>query len=151
MKRIGTVVGTFIARAGVSSGQPREKVSHLELIEGLGVSGDKFAGKNLDRTVMIIGEYAYQKAKDEGVDLQSGSYGENILLDFDPHDYQVGDQLVIGRCEIEITEVCSLCNHLSVYDKRLPKIVLGHRGLYCKINQSGMIEKGDTVLLKGKE
>lgn len=146
MKNIGKVLKTFSATTE-SSGLPRPLVSELNLIEDYGIENDKFAGKKLDQTVMIVGLKSYEIAKENGIDLEFGCLGENILLDFDPHVFLVGKQLTIGNSIIEITQVCTVCNHLSVFDENLPKLLKNRRGLYCRIVKSGIIEK--DIIVKG--
>lgn len=146
MKNLGTVIKTFSATKE-SSGLPRPLVSNLNLIEDYGIENDKFAGKKLDQTVMIVGLKSYEIARENRIDLEYGSLGENVLLDFDPHDFSVGEQFTIGESKIEITQVCTVCNHLNVFDKNLPDLLRNHRGLYCKIVKSGIIQK--DMIVKG--
>ncbi len=143
-KILGKVLDTFSAIKG-SSGLPRPKVEKLVLVKNHGIENDKFAGDELHKTVMIIGQKSYDMAKEEGIELQRGSYGENILFDFNPHTLQVGDRLQIANALIEITEKCTLCNHLSVFGAKLPKLIKNHRGLYCKIINGGEIKQGLIV------
>ena len=126
---------------------PRPSAEYLECIEAHGIKHDKFAGGNLEKTVMIVGQKAYDMAKTEGIELEPGSLGENILLDFDPHDFMYGTKLTFGDVQLEITEDCPMCKHLAIYDDRLPKLLLHHRGRYCKILHGGMIKAGQIVNL----
>ncbi|MGE4461827.1 MAG: MOSC domain-containing protein [Arcobacter sp.] len=149
MKELGKVLATFSATKE-SSGLPRPKVKELNLIKDFGIENDKFAGKKLDQTVMIVGLKSYEIALEEGINLEFGSLGENILLNFDPHDLEVGTRLIIGEAIIEITQICTVCNHLSVFDKNLPQLLKVHRGLYCKIIKSGFISKDMEAKIKDK-
>jgi len=144
MQKDGKVLNTFSAPEG-QSGLPRPQASQLELKEGHGIIGDKFAGKDLDQTVMIVGRRAYALAKEAGIKLKPGSLGENLLLELDPHQLSVGTQLRIGTAVIELTEACTLCNHLSVFDRKLPKLVRHDRGVYCRIVSSGVVSPGDSI------
>ncbi len=144
MQAFATVIGTFSAPEG-ESGLPRPQAHHLALKAGYGILGDKFARKDLNQTVMIVGQRAYDIAAAEGIDIVPGSLGENILIDADPHQWPVGTQLKIGQAVVAITEACTLCNHLSVLDRRLPRLVRRDRGVYCRIVVSGNIQKGDPV------
>lgn len=146
MKTFGKVLQTFSATKE-STGLPRPIVDELNLVIDHGILNDKFAGKKLDQTVMIVGMKSYEIAKQNNIDLSLGCLGENILLDFDPHELEVGTKLYIGDAIIEITLVCTVCNHLSVFDKSLPTLLKGHRGLYCKINKSGIIK--ENMIVKG--
>ena len=148
MKTIGKVLKTFSATKE-SSGLPRPSVESLNLIEGFGIENDKFAGKKLEQTVMIVGMKSYEIALENKIKLELGSLGENILLDFDPHDFNIDEEIFIGDSIIKITQICTVCNHLSVFDKELPNLLKSHRGLYCKIIKSGLITKDMTVQIKG--
>ncbi|WP_428026639.1 MOSC domain-containing protein [Arcobacter sp.] len=149
MKLLGKVLGTYSANKDSKSSMPRPKVDFLNLIENYGIENDKFAQKDLDKTVMILGINSYDKSYEHNISLEFGSLGENILFDFNPHDLEVGTILKINNAEIEITEKCTICNHLSIFDKKLPKIVKDCRGLYCKILKNGTIEKDNDVYIKG--
>lgn len=148
IKILGKVLNTFSATKE-SSGSPRPLVSQLNLIKDYGIENDKFAGKKLEQTVMIVGVQSYKIAKNNGINLEFGSLGENILLDFDPHILEVGTKLIIENSIIEITQTCTVCNHLAVFDENLPLLLKGHRGLYCKIIKSGIVSKDMIVKIKG--
>ncbi|MBY0541392.1 MAG: MOSC domain-containing protein [Campylobacterales bacterium] len=147
-KIIGKVLDTFSATKE-SSGLPRPKVDKLNLIKDYGIENDKFAEKKLEQTVMIVGIESYKIVKDNGINLEFGSLGENILLDFDPHILEVGSKLIIEDSEIQITQICTVCNHLAVFNENLPLLLKGHRGLYCKIIKSGIVSKDMIVKIKG--
>lgn len=146
MIELGKVLKTFSA-TNESSGLPRPIVSKLNLIVDYGIENDKFAGKKLDQTVMIVGLKSYEIAKQNNIDLEIGCLGENILLDFDPHDFKVGKQLFIEETILEITQICTVCSHLSLFDNNLPTLLKGHRGLYCRIIKSGIIK--ENMIVKG--
>ena len=146
MIELGKVLKTFSA-TNESSGLPRPIVSKLNLIVDYGIENDKFAGKKLDQTVMIVGLKSYEIAKQNNIDLEIGCLGENILLDFDPHDFEVGKQFFIEEAILEITQICTVCSHLSLFDNNLPALLKGHRGLYCRIIKSGIIK--ENMIVKG--
>ena len=146
MIELGKVLKTFSA-TNESSGLPRPIVSKLNLIADYGIENDKFAGKKLDQTVMIAGLKSYEIAKQNNIDLEIGCLGENILLDFDPHDFEVGKQLFIEDTILEITQICTVCSHLSLFDNNLPTLLKGHRGLYCRIIKNGIIK--ENMIVKG--
>jgi len=143
---MGKILGLFSAKPG-SKGFPRPTVEEMELVLGHGIEGDKFAGENLDRTVLITGMASYDLAKERDIILQPGSLGENILFDFDPHELPIGAKITIGDAEIEITEKCTICSHLAIFGADLPQIVKDQRGLYCKINRIGKIDKESKVVI----
>ena len=136
----GKVLGTFSARKG-QSGLPRPKVNELNIISGFGIEFDRFAGQEEHKAVMLVGKIAYDIAFENGMDLKHGSFGENMLFDFNPHDYKVGTIFKIGITVLQITEKCTICNHLSVFGKKLPYLVKDCRGLYCKVLEGGHVLK----------
>ena len=69
-------------------------------------------------------------------------------MDFDPHEYKIGSIFEIQGVKLEITQNCTICNHLAVFGKQLPILVKDHRGLYCKILTSGIIEKENLIYTK---
>ena len=149
MQTLATVIGTFSAPEG-QSGLPRPQAERLKLVKGHGIVGDKFARKDLNQTVMIVGKTAYDIAARGGVKIDPGSLGENILIDGDPHQWPVGTRLHVGSAIVELTEACTLCNHLSVFDRTLPKLVRHDRGVYCRIIASGTVEVGDAVSIEAR-
>ena len=98
---------------------------------------------------MIVGLKSYEIASQNGINLEFGCLGENILLDFDPHSLEIGTNLVIEDSIIEITQVCTVCNHLAVFNENLPILLKGHRGVYCKIIKSGIVSKDMIVKIEG--
>ena len=142
---LDNALNLYIAPIGTSG--IRESRNTIELKENFGVIDDKFAGnpKKIDRSVMIVGTAPYTMAKEAEIELPEVALGENILLNFDPHALEIGSQLAIGEAILEITSACTLCSHLTQYHKDLPKLILKHRGIYCKIIKSGIISKNDSV------
>lgn len=140
---LGKVLELYIAPVGTSG--VRESVEEVTLLADCGIEGDKFAGKDALRSIMIIGHNSYELAKEQGIELPSVALGENILLDFDPHSLPFGTGLLIGSAVIKITKGCTLCSHLTQYDNRLPKLVKNCRGIYAKVLKQGIIRKGDCV------
>ncbi len=142
----GKVIEIFSAKKG-QSGLPRPIVKQLELIEDFGIKDDKFAGEDQDKSVMIVGLNTYEIAKDDDINLKFGSLGENILFDFNPHDFNIGTRFQIGETIIELTEKCTICNHLAVFDDNLPILIQDCRGLYCKIIKGGKINKYSSIIV----
>ncbi|WP_292660515.1 MOSC domain-containing protein [Nitratifractor sp.] len=147
----GKVLGTFSAPEGVS-GMPRPRAETLKMVAGYGIEGDKYAGGPEHKTVMIVGDLPYKMAKEElGVEMEEGSLGENILLDFDPHEFAPGTLFRIGEAKIQIVDSCTLCKHLAVFHPKLPRLIRDRRGRYCRIVEDGEIRVGDTVIWEGRE
>lgn len=130
---------------GLGSGLPKPQVEVLELIAGFGAKGDRHAGKDPDRAVLVAGLPAYEKAREAGIDLPFGALGENLLLDLDPHHLPPGTRLRVGEALLELAQVCTVCSSLSQFDLRLPKLLYEGRGLYARVLEGGTVRVGDPV------
>ncbi|MCS7218738.1 MAG: MOSC domain-containing protein [Thermus sp.] len=130
---------------GVGPGLPKDPVAALELVAGLGAKGDRHAGKDPDRAVLVAGLPAYGKAQEAGINLPYGALGENLLLDLDPHTLPPGARLQVGEAVLELTSLCTVCRSLSQFDLRLPKLLYGGRGVYARVLQGGWVRVGDGV------
>lgn len=143
-RHINKVLEIFSAPKGANGGI-RPKVQKLTLVENHGIIGDKFADKDLEKTVMIVGINSYKLAESNEISMNYGSLGENILLNFDPHILPIGTVLKINEAKIEITQKCTICSHLAEFGKILPELLKDCRGLYCKVINDGEITKNSIV------
>jgi MOSC domain-containing protein YiiM len=76
-----------------------------------------------------------------------GSLGENILVNFNPYDLPTGKRFQIADTILEISQNCTMCDHLSDIDTRLPDLLKNDRGIFAKVIQGGVIKVGDTITL----
>jgi len=131
----------FLARAGRSGRLRQDELS----FDTDGVIGDKFYGKNPERSVLITTVAAYDLAAEHGIGLEAGDLGENILLDVDPSELEEGSIVQIGEVELRVSRRCPICDHLSVYDPRLPRLVKEIRGVYLSVLRGGRIDRDSSV------
>jgi len=59
----------------------------------------------------------------------------------------MGSKLQIGEVVLEVTQYCTICNHLSTIDKTLPRLLKDDRGIFVKVVEAGFIAKGDKIYL----
>jgi len=144
MKKVGTVHALFISPKGENT--PLQK--NTLTLDTQGIIGDKHYGKAVERTILITSLESYNLAKTSlGIMMPHGYLGENLLIDFNPYGLALGTRLKIGECLLEITQNCTLCNHLAVLDKRIPKLLKNDRGIFAKVVSGGMINMGDSIYL----
>ncbi|MDX9814399.1 MAG: MOSC domain-containing protein [Sulfurimonas sp.] len=141
IKSCGKVLKLFVSKSGEKN---RVNLKSIDLDEG-GVIGDKFYAKDNLRSVLLSSKDSYSLAKDEGIDMEFGLLGENILMDFNPYNLKSGTKLLIGSATLSISQNCTICNHLSAVDKRLPKLLKNDRGIFAKVVKSGTINEGDNI------
>ncbi|MDP3265828.1 MAG: MOSC domain-containing protein [Sulfuricurvum sp.] len=137
------VLALFVS---VNNEKKRVQKEKLELDEN-GVLEDKFYAKNNNRLILITSVNAYALAKSNGVDLEYGSLGENILIDQNINTLATGEQFKIGEIVLEVTQNCTLCNGLSILDPKLPEVLKNDRGLFAKAITSGIIKKDDIIII----
>ena len=130
---------------GQGEGLPKPRVEALTLVAGFGALGDRHAGRDPDRAVLVAGLSAYEKAQRAGIALPYGALGENLLLDLDPHELPIGSRLQVGEALLELAQVCTVCKSLSQFNLRLPKLLYGGRGLYAWVVEGGVVRVGDPV------
>lgn len=112
-----------------------------------GIVGDKHYGKDSSRSVLVTSTYAYQLAIDQDIEMDHGALGENILIDFDLRTLGPGSRLQIGDIVLEVVQNCTLCNHLSKIDRKLPKLLKDDRGVFAKVIKGGKLHLDDEVCL----
>ncbi len=112
-----------------------------------GVLEDKFYNTDTNRSVLISSSYSYDLVKNNDIDMRHGSLGENILMDYNPYSLKQGTKLKIGTSILEITQNCTICNHLSKIDKKVPKLLKNDRGIFAKVIKDGYIKNNDIVKL----
>jgi MOSC domain-containing protein YiiM len=139
-KSTATVLSLFITDAEKST----QACDMLDM-DNQGIVGDKHYGKDPNRTVLITSVKAYDILKQNGISASHGSLGENLVVDFDLDALKPGDQLQIGEVVVEIAQNCTLCNHLSAIDKRVPKLLRHDRGIFAKVVQGGRLHLNDEV------
>jgi MOSC domain-containing protein YiiM len=143
-KKLGQVLKLFISISGESKKIPKEKIELNEL----GVMNDKFYNKNPNRSVLISSLDSYTITKKFNIDMPFGYLGENILLDYNPHKLKIGTHLKIGDVILEITQNCTICNHLAIIDKSIPELLKNDRGVFAKVIKGGDIKEEDDVCLE---
>jgi len=140
---IGEVLELFLS---VKDNSSRISKSIITL-DNNGIISDKFYGKNLERSVLLTTVESYNIAKRNDIEMEYGSLGENILIDYNPYTLSIGTKLQMGKVIFEITQNCTICNHLSFIDKNLPKLLKEDRGIFVKVIKEGFIEKGEKIYL----
>ncbi len=143
MKNVGKVLNLFVSVQG-SSKRVEKELFHLD---EKGIIEDKYHDTNINRSVLITSEASYALAKKNHIEMPFGSLGENILIDYNPYHLTAGNQLRIGEALLEISQNCTMCDHLSKIDENLPTLLKNDRGIFAKVIKGGVIKKGDEITL----
>ncbi|MFL7813532.1 MAG: MOSC domain-containing protein, partial [Anaerolineales bacterium] len=161
----GTVLAVCLKE---QPGLPKLPAEHITLVEGYGVEGDFHAGKNIrhrylarkdparlnNRQVLLVDSVIQGHVQRQGINLQPGELGENILLDgVDLMAVEVGTLLEIGPTLIELTEVREPCSQLDGIYPGLHRAVeiqtaagvQPYAGMLGVILKGGEVQPGDRV------
>ncbi len=142
-RKIGKVLKLFISKP-----QLKDRITLENLrVDQNGVIGDKFYAKDITRSVLLTSKDSYDLAKVNNIEINFGLLGENILMDFNPYSLDAGTRIKIGEAILEIAQNCTICNHLSVVDKKLPKLLKNDRGIFAKTIIDGTIKVGDEIFI----
>lgn len=139
-KFLGNSIELFISK----DSDTRVKKERL-ILEPDGVYDDKFKGKDIQRSVLLVSLESYKIAKENGINLCIGDLGENILVDFDLYSLELGTKLQVGNVIMQTSQKSSLCPSLSKISSKLPKLLKSRRGVFAKVICSGNINKGDSI------
>jgi MOSC domain-containing protein YiiM len=136
MEILGKIIELFISKENYDGRINQTEIS----VDKDGVFVDKFYGKDKVRSILIASTNSYDIVKDKGIAIEYGELGENILVDFDLSLLKVGMKLKIGEVILEITQNCTICNHLSKIDERVPALLQSDRGIFAKVILGGVIK-----------
>ncbi|MEA3513720.1 MAG: MOSC domain-containing protein [Campylobacterota bacterium] len=128
----------------------QQKSSHrIEMdtltLDEKGVLNDKFYNKNIDRSILISSIDSYTLAANNNIVLKYGLLGENIIVNFNPYTLKIGTILKIGTTELMISQPCTICDHLTKIDVKLPKLLQKDRGIFAKVIKPGSITLADEI------
>ncbi len=144
MKIIGKVIQLFISKQGYSTRIPKKSLR----LNAFGIKEDKFYNKDIQRSILMTSKDSYTLMKQHNITAQYGTLGENILIDFNPYHLKPGAQFKVGQnVLLEISQYCTICNHLSSIDEQLPKLLKKDRGIFAKVLQEGVITQGDNIYM----
>jgi len=146
IKLVGRVLSLFVSEKGNSERISKERIT----LDTQGILGDKFYAKDMERSVLLTTQESYTLALNHKIEMDAGSLGENILIDYTPYHLELGTQLKIGNVIFEIAQNCTICNHLSSIDKKLPTLLKDDRGIFIKVVKEGKVKVGDLVYLMNK-
>ena len=139
----GKILKLFITHNDVQ--KTRESVKSI-FMNSFGIKDDKFYDKDPMRSILLTSIDSYKLASKNGISLEHGSLGENLLIDINPYALVAGDKIRIGDITLEITQNCTLCKGLSSVNSKLPKLLKNDRGIFAKVVEgSSEIKIGDNV------
>jgi len=141
--KVGQILNLFISNSVQVMRQ--EKISLK--VDERGIIEDKYYNRNVERSILVTSLESYHLVEKHNISMPFGSLGENLLIDYNPYHLNAGQRLQIGEVILEISQNCTICEHLSSIDNRLPKLLEKDRGIFAKIIQGGSINQGESISL----
>jgi len=119
-----------------------EGMSSLNLIEGLGIEGDRHARAEKRNQVLVMDV----ETLDE-FGLRAGDIRENIATrGLDVADLAEGDKLRFGvDAEVLISHPCAPCYKMDALRQGLQSEIKGRRGMLGIVTRGGVVLPGDVI------
>ena len=125
-----------------------QKVRTANLIEGLGIEGDKHASAASKRQVLLADKEAL-----DAVGVPPGTIKENVTVEgVDVMLLPAGSLVRLGRSAVlEITAVCEPCFRMDEIRDGLKQELEGRRGMVTRVVRGGIINVGDPITVERSE
>jgi len=123
-------------------------VPSAELVEGLGIEGDKHASAASKRQVLLADKEAL-----DAVGVLPGTIKENVTVEgVDVMQLPVGSRVRLGRSAVlEITAICEPCFRMDEIREGLKQELEGRRGMVSRVVRGGTISIGDSITIERSE
>ncbi len=141
----GKVVALSISEQG---GVPKTNVQSVRLIENWGIEGDAHAG-NQHRQISLLAIESIRKMQAKGLGVRPGNFAENVTTEFlNLLEFEVGDRLIIGDAELEITQIGKECHSRCAIYYSAGDCVMPREGIFARVLKSGKVRAGDSIKVK---
>lgn len=137
----GKVIHLFVSQAQTQGRVNKDRIT----LDEKGILEDKYHNTNIRRSVLLTSIDSYKLANKHNIEMPYGSLGENLLVDFNPYDLPPGQKLQIADAVLEISQYCTMCDHLSMIDEQLPELLKNDRGIFAMVVKGGSIKEGDSI------
>jgi len=123
-------------------------VRSANVIEGLGIEGDKHASAASKRQVLLADKEAL-----DAVGVLPGTIKENVTVEgVDVMRLPSGSLVRLGRSVVlEITAVCEPCFRMDEIRDGLKQELEGKRGMLSRVVRGGVINVGDPITVERSE
>ena len=120
-------------------GVQKHEVGEIVLRAGHGVVGDAHAGPWHRQVSLLAGE-AVDDMRAKGLELTPGAFGENILTrGVDWSKARVGEAIVIGEAELEITQIGKECRSRCAIYYAAGDCIMPRQGIFARVLKGGTI------------
>ncbi len=149
---MGEIVSINMSR---KKGTIKKPVREGFLEAGIGLKGDAHAGPGPRQVSLMMLESIQkqieilkgQKDTENKIDLQPGSYAENLTTKgIDLSSLKVGDGLTVGgKINLRISAIGKECHEKCAIFYRIGDCLMPREGIFCEVLSSGEIRIGDKI------
>lgn len=121
-------------------------VESVEIKIDHGIVGDAHAA-NWHRQISMLAKESIDKMINKGFDhLKFGDFAENITTEgIEVFTLPVGTRLLIGECEVEVTQIGKKCHGGCEIKKTTGDCVMPREGIFVKVIKEGIITVNDSI------
>ncbi len=118
------------------------------LVEEHGFQGDAHAG-DWHRQVSLLSLSSIEKMQAQGLDVEPGSFAENLTLDgFDVYELPVGSLLRVGEdALLEVTQIGKECHDRCAIYHQAGDCVMPREGIFARVKRGGIVKNQDDVFV----
>lgn len=125
----------------------KTRVASLRLQAGFGAIGDRHAGRDPERALLLTSAATYDDLRRRGLELRYGDLGENVVIEgVQVEALPLGTRLRCGEAVLELSRPCPVCARLVTLHPYLPKWLHHRRGVYARVLKSGVVCEGEPVV-----
>jgi MOSC domain-containing protein YiiM len=122
-----------------------EELREARVVEDAGFDGCAHARPGGKRQVLMVDIETLRE-----MDLAPGMIRENITTEgLDVNALKAGQKLRAGEVELEVSLVCDPCEQIEALRPGLQELMLGKRGMLCRVLRGGAVKQGDSITVEG--
>ncbi|MCX7599648.1 MAG: molybdopterin-binding protein [Armatimonadetes bacterium] len=142
MSACGRVVAVCV---GETKGTPKRAVPEVELVAGVGVTGDAHAGAG-HRQVSLLDLAAIEEMRARSLELDFGAFGENLVTEgLEVDNLGIGSELSVGAARLCVTQVGKTCHDPCAIFRAVGHCIMPDRGVFLEVLEGGVVRPGDDV------
>ena len=126
--------------------EPMEELEEARALEDVGLEGCAHARRESKRQVLLMDRETLERFK-----LLPGIVRENVTTGgLDVNGLAIGQRLLIGDVELEVSAVCDPCEQIEALRPGLQAEMQGRRGMFGRVVRGGLLKPGDEIVVMEK-
>jgi len=128
-----------------AKGEQKTNVGKARLVAEHGLESDAHAGEG-HRQVSLLANEKIEAFKSQGVNVEYGAFGENIVVDgIDFRSLPVGTRLRSGEVLLEMTQIGKECHNPCAIYHQMGNCIMPREGVFARVLENGEIGVGDDM------